>query len=61
MTMRTQKEEMAIAFVSTARTQQAFLEIQAGPNPLMPDEVRRLIERRPDRYATLHAFASRKP
>jgi hypothetical protein len=57
MANQNQEQEMKSAAASIFATQAAFLEIQAGPNPLTPDEVRRLIERRPDRYSTLHAFA----
>lgn len=35
-----------------------FNEIQTGPNPLTPAEVRVLIDRRPDRYSVLEAWAS---
>lgn len=35
-----------------------FVEIQTGPNPLTPDEVRRLIDRRPAQYGVLEANAT---
>ncbi len=34
-----------------------FNEIQTGPNPLTPEEVDRLIEKRPDIYGVLGAFS----
>jgi hypothetical protein len=56
--MKDQQETMKSAAASIFATQAAFLDLQAGPSPLTPEEVRRLIERRPDRYSTLHAFAA---
>jgi len=35
-----------------------FNEVQTGPNPLSRAEVRMLIDRRPDRYGVLEAWAS---
>lgn len=35
----------------------AFNEIQSGDNPLTPDEVRRLIQKRPEMYGVLEAWA----
>ncbi len=34
-----------------------FVEIQQGPNPLAPEEVRRLIERDPERYGIFERYA----
>ena len=39
-------------------TCKAFNEIMTGPNPLTPDEVRKLIDKRPDRYGCLEAWAT---
>ena len=36
-----------------------FNEIQTGPNPLTPDEVRKIILRHPGRYALLEAWAAK--
>jgi len=36
----------------------AFNEIQSGPNPLSPDDVRKLIDRRPDRYWNFEVWAT---
>lgn len=33
-----------------------FNEIMTGPNPLTKDEIRRLIEKRPEKYAGLRAW-----
>jgi len=38
-----------------------FNEIQNGPNPLSPAEVRALIQRRPDVYGVLEAHAAPVP
>ncbi len=35
-----------------------FNEIQTGPNPLSPAEVRQLIDQHPNRYGVLGAWAS---
>lgn len=35
-----------------------FNEIQTGPNPLTPDEVRKLIDKRPNIYSVLEKWAS---
>jgi len=35
-----------------------FNEIQTGPNPLSPEEVRALIDRHPNRYGVLEAHAA---
>jgi len=37
-----------------------FNDIQTGPNPLTPEEVRRIIDRHPERYSCLEAYASSK-
>jgi len=37
-----------------------FNEMQTGPNPLTPDEVRKLIDRNPSRYSVLEAHATPK-
>ena len=37
-----------------------FNDIQTGPNPLTPDEVRSLIDRRPSLYGVLEAWAAPK-
>jgi hypothetical protein len=37
-----------------------FNEIQTGPNPLTPTEVRALIDKRPDVYGVLEAFAAKE-
>lgn len=37
-----------------------FNEIQTGPNPLTPDDVRKLIDRRPDMYGVLEKWATPK-
>lgn len=36
----------------------AFREIQDGPNPLTPDEVRKMIDKRPEVYACLEPYAT---
>jgi hypothetical protein len=38
-----------------------FSEIQAGPNPLTPEEVRKLIDKRPEVYGVLEAWAAQSP
>jgi hypothetical protein len=35
-----------------------FNEIMSGPNPLTPEEVRRLMNRRPVEYAFMEAFSA---
>lgn len=45
--------QKAMLHQATSRLTQAvmtFMEIQAGPNPLTHDEIRKLMERHPDRY-----------
>lgn len=42
------------------RLYKAFLEIQESGNPLSPLEVRRLIDKHPDRYRYLEGYASPK-
>lgn len=40
-------------------TFKTFNEIMAGPNPLTKEEIRRLVEKRPGRYAGLRAWLDR--
>lgn len=37
-----------------------FLEIMNGPNPLTPQEIRKLIDKRPEVYGRFEAWASPK-
>jgi len=53
-----QKEMQQAADRRILETCKTFNEIQTSGNPLTPDEVRKLIDRRPDRYACLEAWAS---
>ena len=40
---------------------EAFMEMLRGPHPLTPDEIRRLIDKNPQRYGRFEGFATPKP
>lgn len=48
-----QKQMLRNAEIRTFNVCKTFMEIQSGPNPLTREEVRKLIQKRPDLYAIL--------
>lgn len=53
----TQKRVARGATKSIFTVCRTFNEIQTGPNPLTRDEVRKLVEKRPDVYGCLRSWA----
>lgn len=50
----------ATGATSLAARYRAFMEIQAGPNPLTPAEVDELVARHPERYRCFRRFGTNK-
>lgn len=57
---KTAKEFWADAEKRSANLNRAFVEIQQGPNPLTPEEIRILVDKRPDQYGRFEGFAAPK-
>lgn len=57
-TTRAQRQMYEDARRRIASADRIFMEIMAGPNPLTPEELRRLIDKRPELWGRYERFAA---